>query len=201
MIKNGVVYSLGVVVDLIPPSNTNRPQNKMDAESITIHETGNTSKGANAKAHSNYVKNTSTKSSWHFTVDSENIYQHLPINENGWHAGDGGNGKGNRTSIAIEICINSDGDFEKAKEKAKELVQFLMSETSIKDIYPHKHWSGKDCPHNILKSGWNEFVNFLHAGFKDDEDYETVKAQRDYYKEKFNDLFEWITELKEYGGY
>ncbi|WP_250540012.1 hypothetical protein, partial [Bacillus subtilis] len=24
--------------------------------------------------------------SWHFTVDDSVIYQHLPIDENGWHA-------------------------------------------------------------------------------------------------------------------
>lgn len=61
--------------------------------------------------HARYEKNPETPTSWHFTVDEKEIYQHLPLNENGWHAGDGGTG--NRKSIGIEICEN-DGDFEKA---------------------------------------------------------------------------------------
>lgn len=79
--------SLGLVpiyVDLIPMSNANRPGTALSGTRyITVHNTANTSPGANARAHANYVKNPTTDVSWHFTVDDHEIYQHLPTNEVG----------------------------------------------------------------------------------------------------------------------
>ncbi|WP_186312994.1 peptidoglycan recognition protein family protein, partial [Bacillus pumilus] len=91
----------------------NRPGNYMKPLYITVHNTANTAKGANAASHASFVKRSSTGVSWHYTVDENVIYQHLPLNENGWHAGDG-RGTGNMKSIGIEICENADGNFEKA---------------------------------------------------------------------------------------
>ncbi|MED3600969.1 N-acetylmuramoyl-L-alanine amidase [Bacillus subtilis] len=124
---------------------------------ITVHNTSNTAKGADAASHARYVKNPETATSWHFTVDDEKIYQHLPLNENGWHAGDG-NGTGNRKSIGIEICENSDGDFEKAVSNAQWLIKKLMKEQGISfaNVVPHKHWSGKECPRKLLDR-WDSF--------------------------------------------
>ena len=53
--------------------------------------------------------------SWHYTVDDHAIVQHLPDYETAYHAGDGKDGPGNATSIAVEICVNAGGDFEAAK--------------------------------------------------------------------------------------
>ncbi|AME08046.1 hypothetical protein AUL54_17845 [Bacillus sp. SDLI1] len=39
----------------------------------------------------------------HFTVDDSVVYQHLPLDENGWHAGDGTNGTGNRKSTGLKF--------------------------------------------------------------------------------------------------
>lgn len=199
--KNGVLESgelrgVEVVIDLIPLSNKYaRPQHNMAPTSITIHETGNTSKGADAKSHTDYVDNVKSYVSWHFSVDDKGIYQELPINENAWHAGDGGSGQGNRTSIAIEICVNSDGDFGKAKENAKALVQYLMKETGIEDIYPHKHWSGKYCPRNILNDGWDKFESLL----RDSDELETMRADRDYWKNAVYDMLN-LAEKTTLGG-
>lgn len=171
---------------LIPPSNKYaRPGRRMNPVSITIHETGNPSKGADAVNHANYIAGIKKNVSWHYVVDDEQIVQCLPINEIAWHAGDGGSGPGNTSSIAIEICVNSDGDFEKAKENVRDLVQWLMNETGIKEIYPHKQWSGKDCPHYILKSGWNDFVNWLHVGFNDESD---LEEENKILKEKLEEI-------------
>ena len=60
-----------------------------------------------------------------FQVDDDSIYQSLPTNEVGWHAGDG-NGSGNMKSIGIEICVNSDGNFKRAVENAAWLTKHLM---------------------------------------------------------------------------
>lgn len=201
MIRDGVLENakLGgveVVIDLIPLSNKKaRPANAMTPTSITIHETGNTNKGAGAVAHSSYVDNVNNYVSWHFSVDDKFIIQELPVNENAWHAGDGGNGQGNRTSIAIEICVNEDGNFGKAKENAKALVQYLMKELNISEIYPHKHWSGKYCPRNILNDGWDKFEAWL----RDTDEMEKLRAERDYWKAAVYDILN-MAEKTIHGG-
>lgn len=156
------------IIQMFVPSHLTetRPGIKMVPKYITIHETGNTAKEATALAHAKLQqKGNSRKASWHFTVDSgENIYQSIPTNEISWNAGDG-QGPGNFESISIEICVNTDGDFTKAKANAIELVKSLMEQHSIpfENIVPHQHWSGKNCPTNILKSGWDAFKEPLLA--------------------------------------
>ncbi|MCY7832278.1 N-acetylmuramoyl-L-alanine amidase [Bacillus spizizenii] len=148
---------VNIIQDFIPKGNKNRPGYSMNPLYITVHNTSNAAKGADAASHARYVKNPGTATSWHFTVDDKEIYQHLPVNENGWHAGDG-NGTGNRKSIGIEICENSDGDFEKAVSNAQWLIKKLMKEQGISfaNVVPHQHWSGKYCPHKLLDR-WDSF--------------------------------------------
>ncbi|CCF06353.1 N-acetylmuramoyl-L-alanine amidase [Bacillus velezensis] len=148
-----------IIQDFIPSGSSNRPGYSMNPLYITVHNTSNTAKGANAASHARFVKNNpSTGVSWHFTVDDTEIYQHLPLNENGWHAGDGNSGTGNRKSIGIEICENSDGDFEKAVANAQGLIKKLMKEQgiSLANVVPHQRWSGKYCPHKLLDR-WDSF--------------------------------------------
>jgi len=154
---------LEVIQRIVPKSVKNvRPGGTMTPQYITIHETDNTKKGADAEAHANYAINGAggATKGWHFTVDDKSIYQHLPTNEHGWHAGDGGNGTGNRKSIGIEICVNSDGDFAKACDNAAWLVRKLMSEHNIpiSRVVQHNHWSGKNCPRTLRKGGWRDFI-------------------------------------------
>ncbi|KMP65229.1 N-acetylmuramoyl-L-alanine amidase [Bacillus cereus] len=152
---------------IIPASNNNRPQNAMSPKYITVHTTENTEKGADARAHANYLVNGGDGKSWHFTVDSNRIVQHLPINENGWHAGDGNTGTGNRQSIGIETCENSDGNFEKALANVAKLVKFLMGQTGIGigNVVPHQRWSGKYCPRPILNrtGGFEGFKSMVQG--------------------------------------
>ncbi|MEK5133698.1 N-acetylmuramoyl-L-alanine amidase [Bacillus sp. FSL W8-0645] len=156
--------------DFIPVGNGNRPGYAMTPEYVTVHNTANTSKGADAKSHAAYVKSPTTEVSWHFTVDDHEIFQHLPLNENGWHAGDG-HGKGNRKSIGIEICENEDGNFRKAVKHAQWLIQKLLKEHHIPlaNVVTHQYWSGKACPRQLL-STWDEFKK----GIETAEDPETV---------------------------
>ncbi|UTX10563.1 N-acetylmuramoyl-L-alanine amidase [Bacillus altitudinis] len=146
-----------IIQDFISKGNKNRPGNYMKPLYITVHNTANTSKGADAASHANFVKRSSTAVSWHYTVDENVIYQHLPLNENGWHAGDG-RGTGNMKSIGIEICENADGNFEKAVENAQWLIRQLMQDQGIPlaNVVPHKHWSGKECPRKLLNR-WDSF--------------------------------------------
>ena len=157
----------GIVIqeDFIPAGRKNRPGKSNPDEYITIHETGNFSRGADAAAHASYVKSDSAANdyvSWHYTVDDHTIVQHIPDGETAYHAGDGKDGPGNNTTIGIEICVNPDGDFEKAKENAASLVRLLMSEydIDIAHVVQHNHWSGKDCPYTIRHTNtWDAFLD------------------------------------------
>jgi len=154
-----------IIKKFIPKGQTNqRPGSYMDPKYITVHNTANTNKGANAEMHSRYLLNGAGGRvvGWHFTVDDTEIYQHLPLDEHGWHAGDGGNGTGNRKSIGIEICENSDGDFGKAVSNAVWLIQKLMEDHNIgiDKVVTHKHWSGKHCPRRLLDQ-WHGFKKRL----------------------------------------
>lgn len=159
-----------IIQDFIPVGRGNRPGYAMTPLYITIHDTGNPNLSANAKAHAGYVKGDTAAGlpvSWHFTVDDSIIYQHLPLDENGWHAGDG-NGQGNRASIGIEICENADGDRAKAEYNAALLVAWLHSEVASLLAFPssmkqHYDWSGKNCPRVIRSrpNGWQQFLNSI----------------------------------------
>jgi N-acetylmuramoyl-L-alanine amidase CwlA len=160
-------------VDLIPMSNANRPGTALSGTRyITVHNTANSNAGANAKAHANYVKNPSTQVSWHFTVDDKEIYQHLPTNEVGWHAG---TTAGNTQSVGIEICENSDGNLAQAEKNAQELIAKLMGDLNvpISRVVTHQHWSGKVCPH-LLIPRWSSFLAGI--GGSADSCYGTVTA-------------------------
>ena len=104
LINNGIVSSndLKIIQSLIPVKHSKaRPKYSMQAKYITVHNTGNA--GATGKQNADYAVNQNEYKSWHFTVGNNEVYQHLPITESGWHCGDGENGTGNRNSIGIEI--------------------------------------------------------------------------------------------------
>ena len=162
-----------IIQDFIPIGRRNRPGLPMTPKYITIHDTANPSTGADARAHSIYVKTyPNLEAGWHFTVDDKAIYQHLPLTENGWHAGDGYNGTGNRQSIAIEICENRDGNRAQAEENAAWLAAKLIRETPSLLPFPacmkqHYDWSGKNCP-RVLRApgGWEGFLQKVAENLK-----------------------------------
>lgn len=155
--------------DILDQNATNVPNKKMTPKYITVHNTGNTSKGANAEMHAKYQQNGSggRKASWHYTVDDSEIWQTLEDNQQGWHAGDG-NGPGNTQSIGIEICENRDGNFGKAVKNAQNLISRLIKKHNIPidNIVPHKHWSGKNCPRQLLDD-WDGFIKGINADVKE----------------------------------
>lgn len=150
---------------LIDQEADNRPGGSNPCKYITIHETGNAAKGADAVAHAAYLDSDAGKRdmvSWHYTVDDHAIVQHLPDYETAYHAGDGKDGPGNTTSIGIEICVNAGGDFEAAKANAAALVRLLMEEHGIPldNVVQHNRWNGKDCPKTIRATAgaWEAFL-------------------------------------------
>lgn len=151
-IVNGMVDT--AIQRIIPIANSRaRPQYHMIPEYVTIHNTANA--GATAKQNTDYVVNQNEYKSWHFTIGNNEVYQHLPITESGWHAGDGEYGTGNRKSIGIEIAEVYGADRTAVKFVAELLKELGLS---IDKLVTHKHWSNKDCPRLILPH-WDSFIS------------------------------------------
>lgn len=131
---------------------------------IVIHTTGNSANGANARAHFSYWNSGKVGQSADFVVDDKEALQ---INDYTrfytWHCGDGKGKYGitNANSIGIEICINSDGDFQKAVDNAVLLVRKLKKETGISKVVRHYDASRKCCPSEFSKDNWAAWRLFL----------------------------------------
>jgi hypothetical protein len=119
--------------------------------------------GSNARGHAAWLNTEGTTVSWHYTVDDTETVQHLPETEDGFHAGDG-SGNGNRNSIGIEMCVNSDGDFPTTIKRTQQLVADICQRRGIplSHVVQHNNWSGKNCPSQI-RSGvpmtWATFMS------------------------------------------
>ncbi|MEG3973529.1 N-acetylmuramoyl-L-alanine amidase [Microcoleus sp. herbarium8] len=168
--------TLNLEIDLIPESNSNRPGIRITPEYITIHNTDNTSRGAGALAHGQYMKGEDAQTrrvSWHYTVDDNLCIKHLPINEKGWHAA---TQEGNNKSIGIEICMNEGIDQNAANQRAATLTAILIYDLNLPldNVVTHHHWSGKNCPRLLLDDGkpgekWQNFledVNLIYLSIK-----------------------------------
>ena len=151
---------------LIPAERNNRPEIALKPTYITIHETANTNAGADAEAHCRYIRSDAAAlrpASWHVTVDDHSGYQHLPYNEVAWHAGDGSNGTGNRSSLSIELCVNRDGNWQRTMENAATVVRGWMDSYSIpiQNVVQHNHWSDTSCPAKMRAGSWPTFLAML----------------------------------------
>ena len=130
---------------------------------LTIHQTGNTAAGANAKAHHNLQARSGIGYGWHWQVDDHEAIQTHDHDFKIWHAGDG-RGKGNTESISIEICVNLDGDYNQSVENGAKLAAMILKEENIdiSRMVQHNYWTGKNCPEQIraCKNGicWSHFV-------------------------------------------
>ena len=168
----------------IDAGRKNRPGGVNPCGYITIHETGNAARGADAAAHGSYLNSAAGEAalvSWHYTVDDHAIVQHLSDGETAYHAGDGPKGTGNARSIGVEICVNADGDFAKARENAASLVRLLMEEHGIPigHVVQHNHWNGKDCPYTIRHTSgtWEAFLALCEGGPCAKTNRQTVQAR------------------------
>ncbi len=161
-----------LIQQLLPMGAKNKPGRSMTPKYITMHNTGNTSKGADARAHASYLSSGAggQKVSWHYTVDDEVIYQHLSDTEQGWHAADG-RGPGNSQSIGIEVCMNEGIDQARAEANAAQLVAELMHRHDIPlaNVTTHQHWyPSKYCPALILPH-WDKFVAAVETAYNGGE--------------------------------
>lgn len=132
---------------------------------IVVHDTGNTGAGANALSHYKYFNGGDRSSSADFFVDDAQV---LCVNDYTkyytWHCGDGKGkyGISNSNSIGVEICINSDGNRQKAIENTLVLVRELMTELNIPidRVVRHYDASRKNCPASMSENSWAEWYDF-----------------------------------------
>lgn len=161
VVKNGVPFRQ----NLVSPSKYNiKCPYDMDSKKITLHETDNNASAENEIA---YMIRNDLKVSFHVAIDEKEVVQGIPFNRNAWHSGDGGNGYGNRNTIAVEICKAYDrnsnttnlvepqkSQHAKAEQNAIRYVAQLCIDEGIiannENIKTHNDWNGKLCPRKIL---------------------------------------------------
>lgn len=170
----GSINGIPVRKSFIPATNSNRPGLPVTFEGarwITVHETGNPNRGANAEMHRRFVHNGGGAGpgndgvSFTFVVDDAEIIWLVPLEERTWQASDGADGTGN-SSTSIETCINADGDFAQACENVAQLIAWLAvnhPKKSIGRIAQHNTWARdkKNCPERMRANngaGWNALL-------------------------------------------
>ena len=108
---------------------------------ITVHNTANVRSAANEIA---YMLRNNHAASSHYAVDDQGIIQGIEDTRNVWHCGDG-TGKGNMTSIGVEICYSKSGGerYKKAEENVVQLVAYLLKKHNppISRVKQHNFWS------------------------------------------------------------
>lgn len=187
-------YPLTIREQLIPAGNSNRPGGPLYADGqkwITVHETGNPNRGANAQMHADFVRGAGGYGgggypagnysdgrdpagyegvSFHWAVDDREAIRLLPRTERAWQASDGAQGTGN-SSESIETCVNADGDWGKTKENLARLVSRLAIEDEahgFERIAQHNKWArdGKNCPTRLRANygaEWNALMARIRA--------------------------------------
>ena len=151
---------LRIVNNILPDESPLRTHIPRNIKYIVIHETGNPSSTANAQAHNHYLEcNGDGSTAWHYTVDERIAYHHIPDDEIAYHAG-----KGNRSGIGIELCVNQGGDFEKTFDNGAKLTAKLIDVygLSVHSIKQHADFMDKNCPENIRNNDrWIEFLSLV----------------------------------------
>lgn len=186
MERSEIGRSLNLSEMMIARGRRNRPGVRIRPTSITIHNTDNDNAGADASAHGRWVTKTGFYMlkgkehwvSWHYSVDDERVVKHLPINEAGYHAGR----PANLSSIAIEICMNSDIDQAAADDRAARLVAVLLYDIGldIDQVRTHQSWTGKHCPRRLIgRSAGMSWAEFRQAAERYRSSIERPSAEAD----------------------
>ena len=172
---------------------------EMTPKGITVHNTANDASARNEIA---YMTSNDYETSFHYAVDDKETVQGLPLDRNGWHASDG-NGPGNRTTIAIEICYSKSGGerFDKAEENAAELIADLLKKYGWDISVVKRHYDyapdKKYCPHRTMDKGWDRFLNMIKAKLEDNP----VSNEVNVYYMARTQKHGWLKEVKNLEDY
>lgn len=142
-----------------------------DIKYLIIHDTGNSSPGADAMAHFRYLQTATRYGSAHYYLDDKQVIQTIGDSLVAWSIGDkwGYSNNPNRikdalnsNSLSIELCINSDIDKVKAYKNLVELTKNLMKKFNISHDRVIRHFdaTGKICPGSWSKDNWKQWWQF-----------------------------------------
>ena len=134
-----------------------------------------------------------------FFVDDTQVLQVNDYNKfYTWHCGDGKGKYGitNRNSVGIEICVNSDGNYDIVFCKAVELTKYLMKELNIPLAHVVRHYdaSRKNCPASMSKNNWALWNTFKKSLTINEED--LTVAQYDELKNEIENIRTDVDKLK-----
>lgn len=142
-----------------------------DIKYLVIHDTGNTSIGADAEAHYKYLQTATRYGSAQYYVDDKQIIQVIGDSLVAWSIGDtwGYSNNPNRikdaanfNSLNVELCINEGIDKDKAYKNVVELTKNLMKKFSFPADMVIRHFdaTGKICPGSWSKNDWAMWWKF-----------------------------------------
>jgi len=146
---------------------------------IVIHYTANYKKGANAVANRNYFNTVKTGDnvSSHYIVDDKQIIQCLKDLHVGYHVGakqyttfgqnmrEGTMNSPNKYTLGVEMCVNSDCDFDKMYQNTVDLVVYLLKKynLTVDNLCRHFDITGKQCPLFMIENkDWNKFKDMVN---------------------------------------
>lgn len=141
---------------------------------IVVHESGMPREGQDALLLAELqVRNaysTGRQASWHYQVDETGVYQSFDDSIVCWHAGDGTYklGGGNNNGIGIEMCINSDGNYEASMRMDAKLIAHLLHtyNLTLENVKRHYDFDGKQCPYYMIETGrWTEFLEYVNREY------------------------------------
>jgi hypothetical protein len=155
---------------------------KMEMRGVCIHETGNTSAGAEAQQNVNYMNSVeciNRQASWHATVGLSEIIQTIPADRQAYHASDG-DGPGNTHFYAIEgvMCYPvGTSNFRRVMMNHAWYAARMLKENGLAlsfnrgangSLAQHNDFARdhKDCPQFYRDNGlWGEFCDLVSAFF------------------------------------
>jgi hypothetical protein len=139
---------------------------------LVYHDTENNALGANALIHARYIMSSNNINwrarSWHYTVDANMVYQHIPDNEVAWQ---GDSYEAYAKSIGIETCVDQGSDIFMTWQRAAKLMAQLMVayNLQVSDVRQHHDMMDapqKDCPKTLRNAElWDMVVQLIYAEY------------------------------------
>lgn len=157
------------IIDKLIKYNYSKRSDKI--KYIVVHTTGNTKNGAGVRNHFSYFNGGNRGASADYFVDDKTIARFIQPHNYSWAVGDGKGKYGitNNNSISVEVCVNADGDYNKALENTVDLVKHLrkLHNIPLERVIKHYNASGKQCPYEIIKGKngitWDKFMDKVKA--------------------------------------
>lgn len=173
-------------------SKNNTYAGKNQPKYIVIHETDNYAKGAGAQRHAYAQAAGHLSMSVHYYAGSDGVYQaaehsdgtySIGVEYGGAHAVKDAT---NRNTINIEICVNEDGYYCKARANAIELVKCLIKTTGIPADRVIRHFDakGKYCPRKMMDDPalWEDFKKKIGNAWDDSPAKEESQKKEQWYR-------------------